>query len=219
METPDTLKKEWPSFVLLAYPFLLTLLAWDRLPDHIPIHWNLEGEADSFAGKGHEVFFMPLINVGVWLLLFMLPRIDPRRHHYLRHPKAFRTIRLAIVFVLVVLNCISLYIAIGYNIDMVTVLYYLLLLLFLVLGNSIVSIPSNYFIGIRTPWTLDNENVWRRTHRFAGRLWVALALLFIAAGLALPVTSHVLLLAFLALAVCIPVVYSYLLYRQEPNHS
>jgi uncharacterized membrane protein len=213
----ETLKKEWLAFILLAYPFLFILLAWEKLPAQIPVHWNFEGEVDSFINKEYQIFFLPLFNVGIWLLLFFLPRIDPRYRHYLQNPKAFRTIRLAIVFILSLLNCTSFCIAIGYNINMVTAVYYSILLVFLVLGNSIVNIRSNYFIGIRTPWTLSNEDVWRKTHRFAGKLWIGLALFFIGAGLLLPLTSSFLLLFFIALAVFIPVGYSYALYRQQNN--
>lgn len=215
METSGILKKEWPSLVLLAYPFLFILFAWNKLPAHIPVHWNFAGEADSFLDKGYEVFLMPLFNIAIWLLLLFLPRIDPRRRNYIDHPKAFRVIRLIIICLLVALNCLSLCIALGYHIDMVTTPYYLVLLLFLVLGNSIVNIRSNYFIGVRTPWTLANEDVWRKTHRFAGKLWVGLALFFLGAGLALPAIRPGLLLSFIALAVVLPTGYSYIAYRQE----
>lgn len=215
MQTSEILKKEWPVFVLLLYPFLFILLAWNQLPPQIPVHWNFAGEADSFVNKEYGIFLIPLFNVGIWLLLIFLPRIDPRYRNYLQNPKAFRIIRLVVVFMLVILNCTSFCIALGYNINMVTVVYYTILLLFLVLGNSIVNIRSNYFIGVRTPWTLSNEDVWRKTHRFAGKLWVALALFFTVIGLVLPITSSLLLLSFIALVVCIPVGYSYVVHRQH----
>jgi uncharacterized membrane protein len=102
--------------------------------------------------------------------------------------------------------------SLGYSFDITKVITYALVLMLLILGNYMSSVRLNYFVGIRTPWTLNNEIVWKKTHRFAAKLWVfssaamLIALPFISAAL-------VVFLAFVAVITIAPIVYSYLVFK------
>ena len=154
---------------------------------------------------------LPLI---LALLMAFLPRLDPRRENYRKSARAYNAVLLAIVSLMTLLQFIVLASALGHSLRVDMLVKALVGLLFLLIGNYMGTIRSTMLFGIRTSWTLSNEEVWRRTHRLGGRLFVLAGFGFIAAAFARGVLSAVLPLTLLAVAVIVPFVYSYLLYRR-----
>lgn len=210
----DWLQKNALVLVLLALPFGVLPFVWHLIPETIPIHWNLKGEVDGYGPRSTHLL-IPLINIGIALMFWVIPIIDPKKNTALFQGTIAKFRVSTIGFLLALWACMTaLYL--GYPIDMETVVVLGLLTLMLVLGNYMGKVRPGYFIGVRTPWTLENETVWTRTHRLTGRIWVggAALLLLLRLGLHGPVFMY-LFLGYIAIASIIPIGYSYWLYRQH----
>jgi uncharacterized membrane protein len=215
------LKKEWLQILLLVAPFCAVALLWARLPERVPIHWNIHGQVNGYAGRGFGALFVPCMNLLMVLLIALVARIDPRLRRQTEEARAsslrvFKSVRLAFSFFLAVLAVTVLCIAVGMPLDLSRILAAGLSLLFLVLGNLMGKIRPNYFVGVRTPWTLESPEVWQKTHRLAGRIMVGGALLLLAGAVALPrEATFVLLLPVVVVMALVPVIYSYVAYKKQ----
>jgi uncharacterized membrane protein len=155
-----------------------------RIPDPVPTHWNASGVADGFTPKPLGLYLPAIITFALAILMSVLPRISPRNFTLDPFARAFRTIKLAVTGFVFLISAGSLVVAAtGKSADMVR---WLVLpgmgALFVVLGNLMGKTTRNFFVGIRTPWTLANEEVWLLTHRLGGKVFVLSGLLLIAAG-------------------------------------
>lgn len=208
-------KREWPAWLGLALAFVGTALVYPSLPDPMPTHWNAAGRPDDFMSRPVGAFLMPLTALGIYLLMLVLPRIDPRRANVARFGDTYRLIRILLPLVFVYFHGVVLY-SVLRNQMLLETRFFLagLGLLFVILGNYMPRFRSNWFVGIRTPWTLSDDQVWRDTHRLAGRLWVLAGLIIVLGGLVSAAWSLVVFIVVIALAAGVPVVYSYLRYRQ-----
>ncbi|MBP2019727.1 putative membrane protein [Symbiobacterium terraclitae] len=210
-----TLAADWPLLVLMLLTIGVTAWAFPRLPGQSPVHWGVSGTADRFAGPWFVALWWPVFAAGLYLLLLYLPLLDPKRQNYADFGRTYSLIRQAIPGLILVLHLAQLAEALGMGVSTVSVLLLAISALFLGLGLAMSRFRPNYFVGIRTPWTLASAEVWRRTHQFTGRAWVALSLLQAAAVLLLPLRVRFLAsMAVAAVMVILPVVYSYRVYRQ-----
>lgn len=205
-------------WILYVLPFAITLVALPFLPDRVPIHWNVAGVADGWAAPAGTLFG-PLIGFGVCLLLKFLPRFDPKQKNYKKFGKAYDFFRLATALYVLILQAAVLISAFypGWF-DISRVITFCLGALLCVVGNYMPQFRHNYFIGIRTPWTLASEVCWRRTHRFAGSLWFWCGLIYMLCPLLL--AGKMLFYLTIALVVTlggIPSIYSYFIYKGEPK--
>lgn len=203
--------KEFVILVLLLLPIIFMFFVWNRLPDYLPTHWNIKGEIDGYGPK----YFYPLLNIFIYIVFIIIPKIDPRKRNYTIFSATFYKLRLILVlfaslfFSLVMIN--SLYTTIQFD----KLLPAGILFLFSVIGNYLSTVRSNWFIGIRTPWTLDNEEVWKQTHIFAGRLFFfgGIAGATITLFLPKPVSYYFAILCILSLSI-ITALYSYFYFRK-----
>ena len=214
MTVRETLAKDWHVLLILLLPFALLLLFWDQIPETVATHWNARGKADDWSEKGFGLFMLPLINLGSYLLLVFVPYIDPKKKTD-NQQKALRAFRIIIPVLLTALFLFMLLQWLGYDFNISNAVYLGMSLLFLVMGNYIQAVKPNYFIGIRTPWTLENETIWRKTHRLGGKTWVVGALIMLVLWFFVPSSAYaivffvgVLILAF------IPIGYSFYLYMK-----
>lgn len=207
------LKREALILAILLLPFVLIILKWNAFPDQVPMHFNAKGEVDRVGDKVPGLLLTPLMNIGLYFLFMVLPKIDPRRMNYAKFEDKYRMIRLSIhifmTFIFVLIAAHSL----GYRFGFPKMVLYGVLLLFLVLGNYFRTVRPNYFIGVRTPWTLANEVVWTKTHRFTASLWVITSLIMMAV---LPFLGHIetVLIVYIAIVTVIPIGYSYIVFRR-----
>jgi uncharacterized membrane protein len=208
------LKRDWMLWILILAPLVPVLLNWDKFPDKIPTHWGMDGEVDSYGGKS-ALFLGPVINFAIYLLLIFVPRIDPRAKNYELFTGAFWWIRLAITVLLSMFGFITAFVSLGIKLDVGLFVQLGVILLFLVIGNQFGRIRPNYFVGIRTPWTLNNEEVWMKTHRLGGRIWVIGSLIMLpVVFLFKPEISVFIFLAYIGVLVAFPLVYSYSLHKR-----
>lgn len=201
--------------VLIGLMLVFTAVVISRLPAELPIHWGVDGTPDSWGPRWLGGLVLPSVSLGIWLLLRIMPRIDPRGEHYAQFQETYWTFGNLIVSMMAVLHVFTLGVALGWPLDIARLVPVLVGLLFLALGNYLPRVRSNWFIGIRTPWTLDSEKVWHSTHRLAGRTFVVGGLICIAGAFLSEGLSPIVSMGGLLIGGFIPVIYSYVAWRRE----
>lgn len=201
------------AIILIMFLFAFSFYFSPCLPDKLPSHWNVKGEIDAYSAKNFALFFPPAICLAVYLLMLFLPLIDPLRKNYKKFAIPYYFIRLALVIFFVCLYFYTLLAGLGLKMNIVYFIVPLMALFFVVIGFSLPKIEKNYFVGIRTPWTLENDEVWKKTHKLSGETFViagVLGLLTVFFG------KHAfwIFIILILVAVFIPVVYSYFLYKK-----
>lgn len=213
-----SVKQELKSDIWLIVIIIATLISafviYGRLPDSIPTHWGINGQVDGWGSKG-TVFLMPILNIMIYALMLVVPLIDPRHENYSKFKGAYRVIRAVTVIVFTVIYVATMLPAMGYKINVSFVITFILSLMFLILGSYMGKIKHNYFVGIRTPWTLADESVWAKTHQLGGRLFIAAGIISIIGSFIGGTWSFVLMMGSIAAASIIAVVYSYIIYSRS----
>jgi len=210
----EHLKSEWPIWAVLAGLGLVAILVYPHLPDQVPSHWNIRGEVDGYQDRFGGSFFIPLMTLGIYLLMLVVPIIDPRRDNYTRFRGAYTFLRWGMVLFMAILYGVAILSALGYGMEMDVVVKAMVAGLFIIIGNFMGQFRHNYFVGIKTPWTLANEEVWEKTHRMGGKLWVVCGLVCLAmAPFKTPWAAAIFFAAILVMTI-IPMVYSYLLFAR-----
>jgi uncharacterized membrane protein len=204
---------------LIAGMFVAAALSWQYVPDRLPIHWNLQGEADGYGGKFAGLLLLPLTAVGLYLLLLFLPRLDPGYRNYTNFATAYNVIRTSLVFFMGVIDAITLLLAWGYPVDVTSAIAIATGLLFVVLGNFMGKIRPNWFVGVRTPWTLSSKLSWTKTHRLAGWLFIGMGVLIAALGLVRTSWMLILTVSLSVIGLLAIVAYSYWVYRNDPDRT
>lgn len=200
------------SLGLVVAAFAMALMLYGQLPESIPTHWNAAGVVDGYTPKPWGPFVLPLVMAVMYLVLLAVPRISPRGYRVAPFQGVFEGIQAALVAFLFLINALVLLAGIGVSVPMARVVPAATGLLFVVLGNYMGKFTKNFFCGIRTPWTLASDEVWLRTHRLGGRLFVLAGVIVLVSGLL--GGGWVPVVAALAVAVVTPVLYSYFLYRR-----
>lgn len=168
----------WAALAVCLIAIVIHVVVYPYLPDKIPYHWNFAGNVDEM-GSRHIIFFFAFFPIFLYLLLFFIPRLDPKREAYIKHTKAYSIFVLVLVTFMSLITLIILLASLGYHIPIAAVVGALLGILLLFIGNYMGQIRPNFLFGIRTPWTLVSEQTWRRTHRLGGRLFAGLGMLMI----------------------------------------
>ncbi|MFZ5897721.1 MAG: SdpI family protein [Bacillota bacterium] len=200
--TWETLKPDWPLWVILAGLFGGAIALHTALPEQMPLSWAL---------------FEPVMILGLYVLMLLVPLIDPWRRNYARFDGVYRLLRWLTVLFMSGVCAISRAEALGYDVDAVLLLDAGTALLFIVIGNVMGQIRPNFFVGIRVPWTLADGEVWRRTHRLAARVWVLGGLVCLAlAPVQAPWSPHAFVACLIVMGLA-PVIYSYAIFRRLRN--
>jgi uncharacterized membrane protein len=205
------------SLALVAGAFAAAALLYRRLPDPVPVHWDAHGHVNGYMPKPWGALVMPLVTLGVSLLLLVLPRLSPRGFRVDRFQATFDLIQTSIVGFLFFATLLVLLAGAGFGVSVARAVPLGVGVLLVVLGNVLGKVTKNFFVGIRTPWTLASDEVWLRTHRFGGRVFVLAGLAIAVAGLAEGGATPILVAALAA--VLLPTVYSYFIYRRLEGPS
>ncbi len=156
---------------VLVLTLAITAFVYPSLPDQIPSHWNAAGEVDGYLPAFWGAAIVPLIMISLTALFFFLPRIDPLRENYRRFHSYYEGFILVFAAFLGVIQVQILLWGIGIRISPNLVIPPLLGALFIYLGFLLDHAEPNWFVGIRTPWTMSSKTVWKKTHALAGRLF------------------------------------------------
>ena len=208
------MKQSKSSILLTVVSLLLSLTVFSSLPEQIPAHWNVHGTVDRFAPK-LTVFIFPGIIFLITILFQFMRRTDPNSDNYDKFQREYHryTFVIGLVFFAVQIMTIAAAFRMDFNVTLIFCLG--LGSLFIFIGNLLPKTKHNYFIGIRTPWTLADEQNWFRTHRLAGKIWVLGGLIVALTALAPESFQVPVFLTILAVMVVTPFVYSYTEFRKK----
>jgi uncharacterized membrane protein len=207
--------RKWIPLLIIIVAVVSSVAVYPRLPDSIPTHWDLYGKPNGWSSRFWGSWVMPIFLVATWAFMRVLPAIDPRGRNYLKFGGAFEGIIIAVMLFMLGLHIIILRAALGYAVAMDRVLAIGMGGLFTVIGNLLPRARPNWFVGIRTPWTLSSDRVWEKTHRFGGKVFVASGLVMLFGGLAMPKGAHIVMIAVLLICAPTVLVYSYLEWKRE----
>ena len=206
-------------WLIIVIPIAYVAFVWSSLPASIPMHFDLEGNADRY-GSRYELLTMILIltalNVAIYLLLPNIYRIDPKKYAGENKSRLYH-IACAVVIFLAAVLCMIIYSSVRGNIKQgIQFMIPAMGLLFAILGNYMYTIKPNYFAGFRLPWTLNNDENWRKTHLVGGKLFFGGGLLIAVCGLfASFKISMIIMFVILSLTILITCIYSYRLYKKQ----
>jgi immunity protein, SdpI family len=186
----------------------------------VPSHWNLQGEVDGWTGKYQSIIMFPLINIVLFCLMFFFPSISPR---YRNDPENFDKILPSslnlLVFFFAAIHIFTILIARGYLPTENLFVFILLGLLFILVGNLLPKVPANFYLGVRVPWTLSSDVVWKKTSKITGKYFAIGGVIFIIIGVIGKITVIVkmLIILVLTLIIVLPILYSFSVYKKEQN--
>lgn len=206
------------ALVILLLPAAYLIYVYPTLPASVPVHFGLDGTPNRYGNKSElwgGLFLLMGTSVFIYLLLKFIPAIDPKQKVKLGEA-AFQKLALGLVLFLSALSIVIIYSAIIKTFRFDKVILPVTGLLFAFIGNIIHSIKPNYFAGVRTPWTLEDNDTWRATHRLTGKLWFTGGIAITIAVLLLPpIPGLIVFISIMTVLVLIPVVYSYFYYKKH----
>ncbi len=211
--------KELILWVLIVIPFIYLASVWKTLPLQVPTHFDLAGNPNGWTEKNSMPLLFVGLQIGTYLLMLFIPRFDPKKKIEQMGEKYY-SLRLIITLFMSAISVYLLYVSTKSELNP-NFLFALIGAFFVVLGNYFQTVKPNYFIGIRTPWTLENEDIWKKTHRIGGKLWVIGGLIIILIAF-ITKNNFVLSISFGTVTSIItfaPIVYSYLEYRKMKNNN
>lgn len=211
----ETFRRDVWILALLGADLAFGLATWSRLPARVPTHWGLDGTPDGWGPAWVNALLVPLLSAGLYFLILFVPYVDPRSRNYALFYGTLRWVRGACVVFVTGIHVGVMLASLGKPVNMDLLVRAGVPALFVVLGNRFGKIRPNWFVGIRLPWTLSDDEVWTKTHRLAGRLWVAGGILLFALAFVLPPRPGALTMAVvLGVVTLIPVAYSLVLWRR-----
>lgn len=210
----ETLKKELPIIGFVLLPFINLAYLWNSLLEKIPIHWDYKGEINGWGTKYSLLGIIFLLPVFTYVLMLAIPKIDPKKRIELMGGKYYQ-IKFVLVVFMSVLSLFIIYSSKSQTLSSPSMVFVLIGLLFMALGNYFKVIKQNYFLGIKTPWTLESEEVWKLTHILAGKLWIVGGLLIVIFSLIIPENiNFYFFISITAIISIVPIVYSYLIFKR-----
>jgi len=207
-----TVRTNMICLLFIAITIAVAAYLYPSLPEQIPTHWNFEGEVDDYTPKPWGVLVMPLAAVFIFLIMKLIPIISPKGFRTDQFTGVVNIFTVTLVGFMSVVALLVLLAASGRDVHMNEMIFAGIGVLFIVLGNYLGKVRKNFFIGIRTPWTLASDEVWSRTHRLGGWIFVLIGFfMFLNAFFRFPERWLIGIIVFVAL---VPVLYSYVLYRK-----
>ena len=195
------------SIIIILLPIAVSLCFWNQLPEQVPIHWNIHGEIDGYASRFVAVIVLPLVLFVLHFVCAFATMMDPK------YKNISDKIWMLILSICPVLSILLMYMmvgsALGMEIDVNAILPVFLGVMFVVIGNYLPKCKQSYTVGIKIPWTLNSEENWNKTHRFAGPCWVIGGIVVMFTGL---FENEILIMVIALIMVFAPIIYSYMYY-------
>lgn len=201
------------GLLIVTASFITGIILYPQMPSLMASHWNVKGEVDGYMNKFWGLFLMPIISALMLLLFVYIPRIDPLKENIKKFRNYFNNFIILIITFFAYLYLLTIIWSHGITFNIIAFLMPAFSILFYYIGILIEHAKMNWFIGIRTPWTLSDEGVWNRTHKKGGLLFKLTGLITLL-GLLLPDYAFIILLAPLLSATVYLIVYSYLDYKK-----
>ncbi|HOM96491.1 MAG: SdpI family protein [Candidatus Methanofastidiosa archaeon] len=198
---------------IILLSFFIGIVSYSYMPDMMPMHWNAQGEIDGYMGKLWGLFMSPMISLGLFALFLVIPKLDPRRSNLESFKEYYQGIILVIVGFLFYVYILTILSAIGYKFNMVQAMSISFAVLFYYIGIVLKKTKSNFFVGIKTPWTLSDEKVWEKTHDLGGKLFKISGIIAFFGALFKEVAIFLMIIPIIVASIFI-YIYSYLEYAK-----
>ena len=206
--------------IIWLIPFVYLFMIYNDLPAIIPVHYGPDGKPNGYGPRSTIIIIQLIISgtsCGLYFLMKYLPSIDPKRN-VKYGAETFNKFSFIIVPFLSALSLVVLHATLYRGLKSDNIVFVLISLMLVFMGNMFYSVKPNYFVGIRTPWTLENEETWRATHRLAGKLWTGGGVLLTILMLMLHGrVGFVVFMAFVLLFALVPVIYSFRYFKQHAS--
>ncbi|MDD5022659.1 MAG: SdpI family protein [Candidatus ainarchaeum sp.] len=204
------------SIAIIIISFLMGTYFYGQVPDKIPTHWNAEGEADGFSSKEFGLFFIPGISLVLFGLMIIFPKIDPT-NNIIKFEKYYFNLVIILLLFLLSLQIMTILWSLGNEIDVMYIVVPGISVLLYYSGIMMENTERNWFAGIRTPWTMSSDKVWKKTHKLGSKLFkISAVLIFL--SLILGVFDIWIMVVLLLGLVVFTFVYSYLEYKKEKSN-
>jgi uncharacterized membrane protein len=201
--------------ILIAAAVLAGALFWDQLPESMASHWNENDQVDGYMSKFWGVWMMPLMVLGMFGIFLLVPVIDPLKANIAKFRNIFNLLILLITAFMLYIHGLTLAWNLGYEFRMSSAMLPFMGILFVFMGYMLRQAKRNWFIGIRTPWTLSSDTVWDKTHQLGSVLFIASGVLaFLGAFFGGTIALYLTLIPMLGSALFV-VLYSFVLYQRE----
>ncbi len=203
------------ALTLVAIAVIFSAAVYNQLPEQVASHWGANDQVNGYMSRFWGAFLMPIIALGMLGLFILVPNIDPLKSNIAKFREAFNAFIAAIMVFLLYIHVLTLAWNLGFqNFGMGQAMLPAVGLIFVFAGLMMRKAKRNFFIGIRTPWTLSSDRVWDETHRVGSWLFVAMGIVTMFTGLLGQAGIYVMFGAIL-IAALVPIIYSYVLYQQE----
>ena len=204
------------SIILIASAVVAGAVLWNQLPEQMASHWNANDQVDGTMPKFWGVFMMPLIALGLMALFLAIPNIDPLKANIAQFRESFNLFTVLIIAFILYVHGLTLAWSLGFtSFKMSAAMLPFMGVLFIAIGLMLRKAKRNFFIGIRTPWTLSSDSVWDKTHQLGSILFMISGVFALIGGLFGGMTAFWLMFIPLMGSTLFLVVYSYILYRNE----
>jgi uncharacterized membrane protein len=208
--------RKWIPLVLIVIAVLVSIFAYPHLPDRVPTHWNASGEVNGWSSRLWGAWMLPLTMALVWLILRAVPHIDPRKANYAKFQGMYDWLVILVIAFMLAIHVVIILAATGSPIEMHKVMMPSVGIFIAALGFLLPRVHPNWFVGIRTPWTLTSDISWERTHKIAGPLFIALGVLIVASTAIAPTTAiWILVVAAVGITIFL-FAYSYQVWKEDP---
>ena len=207
-------KSEIIALGVILLSFIIGIYFYPQMPEKIASHWDAQGQVDGYISKFWGLFLMPLLSMMLFLLFIAIPKIDPLKHNIEKFRKYYDGFVVLIIVYLFYVYLLTIFWNIGIRFSMVQPLAPAMGILFYYIGILTENAKRNWFIGIRTPWTLSSEKVWEKTHKIGGKLFkIAGIITFI--GVFFQRYALFFILVPIILVATYTIIYSYFEYQKE----
>jgi uncharacterized membrane protein len=200
--------------LIIIASFAVAVYSYPQMPERIASHWNAHGEVDGYMSKFWGIFLMPFLSLGMTALLIVIPKIDPLKANIEKFKGHYYGFVALVLFFLFYIFLLTILWNLGYRFNMGQVLAPAFGVLFFFCGVLVEKARRNWFIGIRTPWTLSNEKVWDRTHALGGKLFKAAGALALL-GVFFPDNAFFFVIVPVIAVTVFTILYSYVIFHQE----
>lgn len=210
-----SIKTEAVPLILIALTIFFSIYFYSLLPDVIASHWNFKGEVDGYSNKAFMVWMFPLMMSSIYALFLALPYIDPRKKNYEGFSGFYHLFKSIIMFIL-----FAMFVGVGlfnlnYNINITLLTTSLVGSLMIIIGSFLGTVKPNWFMGIKNPWTLSNDIVWKKTHKIGGYFFIIFGLIIIACNFLPEFLSMILFIIGILLIIVGTTIYSYIVFSKE----
>jgi uncharacterized membrane protein len=212
-------RTELPHWVLLILMFLLAAAAWGTAPDRVPVHWNLAGQPNRWGGRFEGLLAVPFEALGLYLLLLLLPRLDPGRANYATFASSYASLRLLVLLFFAGLEVTLTLASHGRPVNMAVIAPLMFGGLLVLIGNLMGKLRPNWFVGIRTPWTLSSKASWTRTHRVGGWLLIASGLLVMSCAVFRRPAYQIGVAIVCGAFIVYLIIHSYVVWKHDPDKT